>query len=208
MNPKKFRGWCTNGCGNALRKGVKYCSPACAGRSKKKPVAPQYPCANGCGKLAGPSRSYCSCQCASAHRSKLSTADFIGRGGTYGRVSPHLLARCLRRHFGERCSRCGWSERHPKTGNVPVEVEHVDGDWQNNRLTNLTLLCPNCHALTPTFRGLNRGHGRPYRLGGRDNPLALHAQRPLDTPRPVRPKQVPYKVLEEPSPQLQLWMPT
>lgn len=45
-----------------------------------------------------------------------------------------------------------------------VEVEHIDGDWENNSLTNLTLLCPNCHALTPTFRGLNRGRGRSYRL--------------------------------------------
>jgi hypothetical protein len=33
------------------------------------------------------------------------------------------------------------------------------------------LLCPNCHSLTDTFRALNRGRGRPKRLGGRENPL-------------------------------------
>jgi hypothetical protein len=33
------------------------------------------------------------------------------------------------------------------------------------------LLCPNCHALTLTYRGLNRGHGRALRLGGRQNPF-------------------------------------
>jgi hypothetical protein len=61
--------------------------------------------------------------------------------------------------------RCGWSRRHPTTGKVPVEVEHIDGNWENNRLTNLTLLCPSCHSLTPTFRALNRGRGRNYRVG-------------------------------------------
>jgi hypothetical protein len=66
-----------------------------------------------------------------------------------------FLRKYLIRRFGESCTRCGWA----------------DGDWRNNRLDNLTLLCPNCHALTTTFRGLNRGRGRPHRLGGRDNPL-------------------------------------
>jgi hypothetical protein len=52
-----------------------------------------------------------------------------------------------------------------------VEVEHIDGDWQNNNPENLILLCPNCHSLTPTYRGLNRGRGRARRFGGRENPL-------------------------------------
>ncbi|HEX3671522.1 MAG TPA: HNH endonuclease [Candidatus Cybelea sp.] len=82
---------------------------------------------------------------------------------------PHFLARVLRDYYGERCLRCGWSKRHPKTGKVPIEVEHIDGNWQNSRLTNLTLLCPNCHALTLTYRGLNRGRGREYRLKGSDH---------------------------------------
>src|SRR5579871_6049355 len=127
-------------------------------------------CSNGCGKKTNPGRTYCSCQCANADRAKVATATFIATGGRYGYVSARRVATCLRTCLGERCSRCGWAERNPKTGRIPVEVEHIDGDWQNNRLTNLTLLCPNCHALTATFRGLNRGRGRPYRLGGRENP--------------------------------------
>jgi predicted HNH restriction endonuclease len=39
-------------------------------------------------------------------------------------------------------------------------VEHIDGNYENDREKNLTLLCPNCHSLTPTFRALNRGNGR------------------------------------------------
>lgn len=81
------------------------------------------------------------------------------------------MRRYLIHRFGEKCSRCGWAKRNAKTGKVPVEVEHIDGDWRNNRVENLTLLCPNCHSLTETYRGLNRGRGRAHRLGGRGNPL-------------------------------------
>ncbi len=59
--------------------------------------------------------------------------------------------------------RCGWCERNPATGRVPLELEHVDGDWRNARPENLLLLCPNCHALTPTFKALNKGRGREPR---------------------------------------------
>lgn len=40
---------------------------------------------------------------------------------------------------------------------IPLELDHIDGDHQNNTLSNLRLLCPNCHALTPTYRGKNIG---------------------------------------------------
>jgi len=66
--------------------------------------------------------------------------------------------------FESRCQKCGWSERNISTGRVPLEVDHKDGDWKNNRFDNLQLLCPNCHSLTPTFRSLNRGKGRGYKF--------------------------------------------
>ena len=40
---------------------------------------------------------------------------------------------------------------------LTLELDHVDGNTQNNVLGNLRFLCPNCHAQTPTFRGRNRG---------------------------------------------------
>lgn len=87
-----------------------------------------------------------------------------------------FLRKYLVRRIGERCGKCGWAERHSITKRVPVEIEHIDGDWQNNRPENLELLCPNCHSLTPTFRGLNKRRGRPHRLGGRANPIIVHSQ--------------------------------
>ena len=89
----------------------------------------------------------------------------------------------LRRHLmqlcGERCQRCGWGDRNPYSGNVPLEVEHIDGDWRNNHPSNIIMLCPSCHSLTTTFRGLNRGRGRPGRPGLRDRstPDAISAAR-------------------------------
>ncbi len=65
--------------------------------------------------------------------------------------------------YGELCSRWGWNERNPRTGRVPLAIDHIDGNWQNNREDNLRLLCPNCHSLTDTYMNLNRGKGRTYR---------------------------------------------
>ena len=65
--------------------------------------------------------------------------------------------------LGEKCQRCGWSEINPTSNTIPIELEHIDGNSQNNSLDNLTLLCPNCHSLTPTYKALNVGNGRHAR---------------------------------------------
>jgi hypothetical protein len=92
------------------------------------------------------------------------------KAGTYApqKQLRHGVRKYLIEKFGERCARCGWAERHPTTGRVPLEVEHIDGNWKNCAEDNLTVLCPNCHSLTPTFRNLNRGNGRRGRPGLRD----------------------------------------
>lgn len=77
-------------------------------------------------------------------------------------ISGHIK-RYLVEKFGEQCSACGWSKKHPITCRVPVEVDHTDGNASNNDLNNVRLLCPNCHALTPSFRNLNKGKGRTWR---------------------------------------------
>lgn len=85
------------------------------------------------------------------------------RSGAAGEgVSSHVR-RYLIEQRGEKCEICGWAEQHPVTNKVPVQVEHVDGDYTNNSEHNLKLLCPNHHSLTPTYGGLNRGRGRHAR---------------------------------------------
>ena len=53
------------------------------------------------------------------------------------------------------CEECGWA-RYSKDGRLPLELDHINGNRHDNRLLNLRILCPNCHSLKPTHRGMNR----------------------------------------------------
>jgi 5-methylcytosine-specific restriction endonuclease McrA len=44
-----------------------------------------------------------------------------------------------------------------------LELEHKDGNSDNNIEDNLELLCPNCHSQSPTYKAKNVGNGRHYR---------------------------------------------
>lgn len=71
-------------------------------------------------------------------------------------TSHELKLRLIRAGLKEaRCEICGWAEQ-AADGRIPVELDHINGDRDDNRLVNLRILCPNCHSLQPTHRGLNR----------------------------------------------------
>jgi 5-methylcytosine-specific restriction endonuclease McrA len=53
-----------------------------------------------------------------------------------------------------KCNKCGLSKWLDVP--LPLELEHIDGNHHNNSRENLEALCPNCHALTPTWRGRNK----------------------------------------------------
>lgn len=50
-----------------------------------------------------------------------------------------------------KCSSCKLSEWMGYK--IPLEVDHINGIHTDNRIENLRFLCPNCHALTDTYKG-------------------------------------------------------
>ncbi len=56
-----------------------------------------------------------------------------------------------RSHRCEKCENTVWMDKP-----IALERHHIDGDTKNNIDTNLQLLCPNCHAMTPNYRGKNK----------------------------------------------------
>jgi hypothetical protein len=78
--------------------------------------------------------------------------EILRRGTRY--KTPMLKKRLIREGLmSHSCSSCGLDEWHGKP--IPLELDHVDGDRENNCISNLRLVCPNCHAQTPTYRGKN-----------------------------------------------------
>lgn len=55
----------------------------------------------------------------------------------------------------QHCEECHWAQK-TSDGYLPLELDHVNGDHNDNRLENLRILCPNCHSLKPTHTGRNK----------------------------------------------------
>lgn len=66
------------------------------------------------------------------------------------------IRRYLFKKYNSRCEKCGWGEINETTGNIPLQIHHIDGDCTNNSEENLQLLCPNCHSLTETHKSHNK----------------------------------------------------
>ena len=105
---------------------------------------------------------YCNTAHMEAHHKQVQIAEWVS-GDLVPLVHRGWMRDYLKEVHDNSCSQCGWSRTNPTTGNVPLEIHHIDGNSQNNRIENLSLLCPNCHSLTETFRGLNRGRSTRHR---------------------------------------------
>lgn len=123
-----------------------------------------------CGKR--PKRSiyiYCSNKCQSDYKYNRYIEDWKkglvngSRGITAKNISRHI-DRYLKEKYQNKCSLCGWNTINKYLEKIPLEIDHINGDSEDNSENNLRLICPNCHSLSANYRNLNRGRGRAWRM--------------------------------------------
>jgi hypothetical protein len=82
------------------------------------------------------------------HAAPIETYLVRGRAVNRNHLKGRLLAEGFKEH---RCETCGITDWLGAP--LSVALHHVNGEGLDNRLENLMLLCPNCHAQTPNFSG-------------------------------------------------------
>jgi hypothetical protein len=149
----------------STRKGEKkFCSSKCSATHNNKlrglkNKTHEYKCLS-CKNKIKPYGKFCNNMCQSKFRQKEAFEKIKnGDNGLYEKQYKKFLIN----EYGEKCMDCGWCEVNKYTSKVPIQLEHIDGNSDNNSLDNLKLLCPNCHSLTSTYGALNKGNGRTKR---------------------------------------------
>jgi hypothetical protein len=115
---------------------------------------------NHCGKnLSGlRNKRYCNNRCQKDHEWELKKEKII----TGEIESPKALRRFIIEKEGKSCKICGtekWNNQE-----VPLVLDHIDGNSSNNFPLNLRMICPNCDAQTEFYKGKNKGRGRKKRM--------------------------------------------
>ena len=122
------------------------------------PKKPRKKCPN-CGtECARATYTYCSNKCQRVYQSKKLRQDWYNNQSS---PSWDTIKSFLFEDREYKCSCCNISEWNNKP--IVLEVDHIDGNSENNRPENLRFICPNCHSQTDTYKARNIGKGRHYR---------------------------------------------
>jgi predicted nucleic acid-binding Zn ribbon protein len=137
----------------------KFCSKKCAdvfNAAKRVKIKKCLVCDN---QLKKGASKYCSLTCQKTYHFNQRLSDWIN--GDTTTKSRNFFRRYLTETYGYKCSCCNISEWKGKS--IVLEIDHIDGNSENNRPENLRFICPNCHSQTDTYKGKNVGKGRHYR---------------------------------------------
>jgi predicted nucleic acid-binding Zn ribbon protein len=147
----------------------KFCNKSCSatynnklypkrtgGREKPK-------CLNCNTELALYNKKYCNNKCQMDYEYKTHSIPLIERGE---KTNTTTVKKYLKETRGNNCSECGigdlWNGKP-----ITLQLDHMDGNSDNNNLNNLRLLCPNCHSQTETYG--SKGVGARYRKNNKRN---------------------------------------
>lgn len=119
-----------------------------------------------CNREINKRSKYCSNKCQKEYQykkyiDKWKNNRINGMRGEY-QISSYIKTYLFNK-YNNKCARCGWGKINKYTNRIPLEIEHIDGNYKNNNEENLILLCPNCHSLTSTYKGANLNKGRKSR---------------------------------------------
>ena len=103
---------------------------------------------------------FCSNRCSAEYRKKESEKRFDNNNNFSG-IHVKVIRRYLINVQKGKCSICDNSVWNNKE--IPLILDHIDGNSDNWSRENLRMICPNCDAQTPTFKSKNRGNGRFFR---------------------------------------------
>lgn len=101
---------------------------------------------------------FCNNTCQHAYYFNISISNWLSGNIKLGNSK---IKKYLTTISGYKCATCGISKWNNKK--IVLELEHKDGNSENNEINNLCLICPNCHSQTDTYKGRNKGNGRHYR---------------------------------------------
>lgn len=146
----------------------KFCNSSCAATYNNLHKKPKdYGKCLHCGKpLNRSGKKYCNNKCQAQYKKQQVLEQW--KNGLHnghmpnGQISVFIKNYLLEKH-NYTCEKCGWGQINPYTNKVPLEIHHIDGNWENNNEDNLQVLCPNCHSLTDTYKASNKGNGRIIR---------------------------------------------
>ena len=102
---------------------------------------------------------YCSITCQQKQKRSELVEDWLAGGSKskWKYAIPAWVKSYIIELRGYYCEECRIHEHNNKP--LTLQIDHKDGNSSNNDVTNLRLLCPNCHSQTHTYGGKNIGTG-------------------------------------------------